>query len=102
MPTKQDILELLKSEPNDTFLLYGLAMAYATDGDPAKAVETFDRVLANDPDYAAAYYHKAKSLISLGRGAEAKTVLAAGIPVAMKKGDAKTVREMQDLVGMAG
>lgn len=100
MPTKQDILDLLKDEPNDTFLLYALAMAQIAEGHHAQAVEAFDRVLTNDPGYSAAYYHKAKALIALARPAEAKATLSAGIPVATKKGDLKTVREMQDLMGL--
>lgn len=98
MPTPADIRALLAEEPNDPFLLYALAQALAGEADHAAALEQYDRTLAADPRYFAAYYHKAKSLIALGRLAEARSLLQTGIAAAAAGSDHHTAGEMSELL----
>lgn len=98
MPSIAQLSKLLEAEPNDPFLLYGLAQEYAKAGDVARAVEHFDRCLAADPAYCYAYYHKAKALGTAGRADEAKQVIAAGMAASRTAGDAHAASELQALL----
>jgi len=94
MPSIEQLSRLLEREPNDPFLLYGIAQEHAKAGNAAAAIEHFDRCLAADPAYCYAYYHKAKVLIGAGRQAEARTVIDAGKMVATKAGDSHARGEL--------
>jgi tetratricopeptide (TPR) repeat protein len=94
MPSIAQLEKLLALDPHDPFVLYGLAQEHARAGDPAKAVEFYDRCLAADPAYCYAYFHKAKVLEAAGRAPEAIRALEAGLAAAKKAGDTKAVGEI--------
>jgi tetratricopeptide (TPR) repeat protein len=97
MPSLAQLEKLLAADPRDTFVLYGLAQEHAKAGGEAghaKAVEFYDRCLEVDPLYCYAYFHKARSLVALGRGAEAAKTLKAGIAAARKAGDRHAESEL--------
>jgi tetratricopeptide (TPR) repeat protein len=98
MPSIAQLEKLLKLEPNDPFVLYGLAQEHAKAGDVANAVMYYDRCLTADPNYCYAYYHKAKALADNGQTSEAVTTLDSGISIAKKVQDAKALSEMQGLL----
>ena len=78
---------MLQKQPQDTFLLYGLAMEYKKAGDPARAVEHFDRVIALDPGYCYAYHQKGQTFEASGNREAARQAYRDGIAAATKKGD---------------
>ena len=78
---------MLQKQPDDTFLLYGLAMEYKKAGEAAKAIEHFDRVLALDPGYCYAYHQKGLVYESAGDADAARRAYRAGIEAATRKGD---------------
>jgi tetratricopeptide (TPR) repeat protein len=92
------IRRMLASEPNDLLLNYALAMELFSAGAHEEALAQFDRVLAVNPAYSAAYMQKAKALIELGRHADAKAVLQAGIDVAERRGDLHAKDKMEELL----
>ena len=94
MPSRQQIEELLKSDPDDIFLLYGLAKAIAAEGDIDAAVAAFDDVIARDANYVAAYFQKGQTLAEEGRTDEARTALTRGIEAARRTGDRHAEMEM--------
>ncbi len=94
MPSIADLERLLAAEPNDTFLLYGLAQEYAKAGDHAKAVHWYDRCLKADPNYCYAYYHKAKAQDACGDKAGAIATLKAGAAAAKRAGDSHAASEI--------
>lgn len=100
MPTIEQLLKVLATEPNDPFTLYGLAQAYAKAGRTAEALDHYDRCLVADPGYCYAYFHKAKALEDAGRVAEAAGVLRAGIVVAKRVGDSHAASEMSGYLDM--
>jgi len=100
MPSIEQLERLLKTDPDDTFLLYGLGQARAKEGEHDKAVQAYDRCLAIDPGHLYAYYHKARSLDALGRTDEACVVVRAGIEAASKAGDAHARFELENLLTM--
>ena len=78
---------MLQKQPNDTFLLYGLAMEYKKAGDPARAVEHFDRVISLDPGYCYAYHQKGQTYEASGNREAARQAYRDGIAAATAKGD---------------
>lgn len=79
----------------DSFAFYGLGMEYRKEGRVDDAVATFDKLKAKDPDYLPLYLMAGQTLIDAGRSAEAKSWLEAGTAVARKKGDGKTLGELE-------
>jgi len=98
MPSIEALEKLLAKDPNDAFVLYGLAQEYAKQRDAARAVEFFDRCLAADPSYCYAYYHKAKALAAAGDVAGAKAVIALGQAAAIKYRDGHAQSELDALL----
>jgi len=98
MSRKEKLIRLLEREPNDVFLHFGLAMEFVKEGAVDEAIARFDRVLALDPAYLAAYYQKGNTLLTAGRLADAKMALVEGINAAKKAGDLHAAAETQALL----
>lgn len=79
----------------DSFAFYGLGMEYRKEGRVDDAVATFGKLRDRDPDYLALYLMAGQTLIDAGRSAEARVWLEAGISVAKRKGDGKTLGELE-------
>ncbi len=95
MPTRAQLEELLKSDPEDTFLLYAHAKACVNEGDVAKGLSQFEEVLKRDPKHVAAYFQKAQVLAEHSETNEARQVVTQGIEVAHEVGDAHAEEEMR-------
>src|SRR3954467_3112655 len=52
----EKLRKMLERDPNDTFLLYGVALEHKKLGDSKTAIEYLDRVIAADPGYCYAYH----------------------------------------------
>lgn len=92
------LMKMLEAEPNDPFVLYGIAQEHAKEERHAEAVEFYSRCLAADPSYLYGYYHKAVSQQEVGDAAGATATLATGIAMARKAADGKALSEMQTLL----
>ena len=95
MPSRLQLEELLKSDPDDTFLLYAHAKACASEGDAAMAYQQFDAVLQRDPKHVATYFQKGQVLADNGQTQEAIAIVTQGIRVAQEVGDAHAEGEMR-------
>ena len=89
------LLALLAAEPDDGFVLYGLAQECRKLGRLEEAVLYYDRAIAADPKQCYAYFHKAKSLEAAGRRPEAAAVLTEGMKRARAVGDHKAASEIE-------
>ena len=92
---------LLEVDPNDAFVLYGLAQEHArqgTDEAHTRAIEFYDRCIAVDPAYHYAYYHKAMSQMALDDNAAAAATLRAGLASARAAHDHKATGEIAALL----
>ena len=98
MSRLEQLQKLVAASPDDPMTHYSLALEYGNLEQWEDAVSAFEAALKVDAKYAAAYYHKARAEIKLGRRADAQGTLKVGIEVAGAVGDAKTVREMKDLL----
>ena len=92
-------LELLKNmvaqNPGNSFARYGLAMEWANTGNLEQAVEEYRALLAENPNYAAAYYHGGQTLARLGRVEEARALFREGIEATTRTGDMHTRSEIE-------
>lgn len=86
---------LLADDPNDSFLRYGLAMEYVSQGDDETAVAQFRELIEkSDPPYVPAYLQAGQILSRLGREDEAKAIFRTGIEQAQKQGNDHAAGEM--------
>ncbi len=92
------IRKMLAAEPNDLLLNYALAMELLSSGVQEEALAQFDKVIAIDPAYGAAYLQKAKALIGLDRHDDACGVLQAGMRIAAERGDFHAKDKMEELL----
>jgi len=97
MPSIAQLEKLLATDPNDAFVLYGLAQEYAKAGETQMAVTFYDRCVSADPTYCYAYYHKARALSAAGNNQAASEAVAAGIVAARTHKDAHALGELQAL-----
>jgi predicted Zn-dependent protease len=95
---RQQIEDMLRSEPDDPFLRYALAMEHASAGDHAQAITLLQALIADSPTYIAAYLQCGQLLAREQRVAEAQRVLRTGIVMAQKTGDGHAAGEMEGLL----
>ena len=89
------LLALLAAEPDDGFVLYGLAQECQKLGRFADAVAYYDRTMQADPKQCYAFFHKAKALEALGRRGDAMATLRQGLAQARAVGDFKAANEIE-------
>jgi predicted Zn-dependent protease len=90
--------EILALDAKNSFARYGVAMELAGRGETVAALDEFDTLLANDPDYTAGYFMAAQTLSAAGRTAEAVERLKAGIASAARSGNRHALSEMQAML----
>ena len=99
-PRMRQLQKMLESQPDDAFLLYGVAMEHKKADEPAKALEYFDKVLRRDPNYCYAYYQRAQVHESLGDVGAAKRSLREGLEAADRSGDAHARQEIESALAL--
>ncbi|GJQ25014.1 MAG: hypothetical protein HBSAPP02_00460 [Phycisphaerae bacterium] len=98
MSRLEKLQALLEKEPNDAFLNFGLAMELAKAGRFEESLAQFDRTIANDPNYIAAYFQKGRTYVNLGEIDRAKETLQKGIAQANACGETHAAGEMSELL----
>ena len=98
MDRLEALKEIVESSPKDSFARYGLAMEFASRGFNAEALQQFDLLLENDPEYTAGYLMSAQILAEQGRSAEAATRLKLGVECAAREGNSHAVSKMQTML----
>ena len=91
---------LLQKQPNDPFLLYGIAMEHRKAGDSPDALVFYDRTIAADPNYCYAYFQKGQLLESLGDVEAARQTYQQGIEAAQRSGDSHARSEIEGALEM--
>lgn len=94
MPSIEQLTRLLEAEPDDAFLMYGIAQEHFKLGAFDQAVAWYDRTIAADPNHGYAYFHKARALEAAGRRGDAIETLRIGVRVARAAGDQKAWSEL--------
>jgi tetratricopeptide (TPR) repeat protein len=98
MPSLEQLRQLLRADPDDPFVLYGLAQEYARLERWADAIAHYDRCLAVDPLYCYAYYHKARAQARAGDPSAAAATVRDGLDAARRAGDDHAAAELQALL----
>src|SRR5262249_37764494 len=96
---KQQLEEMLREDPSDSFLRYGLAMEFVSEGNDSEAVKQFHALLETDPDYVAGYHQAGLALVRLGRDLEARQMLTSGMAAAQRQGNMHAAEEMSGVLG---
>lgn len=90
--------QLLSADPDDPFLVYGIAQEYLSAGNLSEAKAYFARLTTEHPSYVPTYYHYGLTLYHLGEAKAALETWRTGIPIAEKAGDRKAAAEMRELL----
>lgn len=88
------LLEYLEEEPNNPFLIYGVAMEYAKV-DYEKGKGYFEDLLKNHPEYLPTYYTYAHMLWDENDLDRAAEVFKKGISLAENKEEHKALHELK-------
>lgn len=91
---------LLKEDPNDPFLHYGIALEYAARGDKNEAITRIEKLLAENPDYLGAYYQLGQLYEQTEQNDKAITTYRTGAALAQKTGNKKTLGELNEALWM--
>lgn len=89
------LLDFLKEDPNDAFTLYALATEYRKS-DTDKALEYYEVLLNDHPDYLATYYHAANLYLDLEDRDKAEKAFVKGIELAKQQNNSLLLRELQN------
>ena len=101
MPRREQLLEMLKADPEDVFLHYALAMDDISEGRPDDGIQRLQVVLQRDPDYVAAYFQMGQVLADQDVDA-ARSILTQGIQAAQRVGNQHASGEMQGFLETLG
>ena len=88
---------MLDETPLDPFALDGVALEYKSAGDLAAALPLLETATALPHPEVYAFYQQGEVLMGLGELSDAANILEQGLDVAREKGEAKAIRELQEL-----
>jgi tetratricopeptide (TPR) repeat protein len=89
------LLEFIKNEPNDEFLKYALATEYLRLNQVDKALEYYEDLVNNHPQYSGTYYHLGKLYEALNRKDDAVKTYEKGMEITKAKRDNHAFSELQ-------
>ena len=98
MDRKEFIKNEINQDPMDPFNHYLLAIEYQKEGAKKESFDLFEEIIAQFPDYVATYYTYANALLSCDEEEKAEKIIWRGIKEAEKKGAAKTLKELKQLL----
>ncbi len=88
--------QMIKSEPDNTMVLFGLANEYLKNGDNEKGIETLNNYLEKADDEGAAFGMLSKAYEDLGDIEAARESLKQGIETAMAHGHPTMAAEFRE------
>ena len=97
----EQLQELLKSEPGDSFLRYAIATEYVKLGEYNKALAFYELLLKEDENYVGTYYHLGKLLELMEKKEQAVDVYKKGMDIARKLGKTHAFAELQSVYNQA-
>lgn len=81
------IQQFLQQSPNDPFLLFAAAKEYEKMADDATALEYYERLTSEHPNYVGTYYHLGKLHERQQRTAAARAAYETGLQVSRAAND---------------
>jgi len=102
MNRREKIEAMLRDEPGDTFLRYGLALEMRSAGEHDNSLAKLAELTQDETPYVPAFFMAAQQLADLGRIDEARTYLRDGIEEARRQGDNHAAAEMSEMLSSLG
>ena len=96
MERLQQLHQFLEQMPNDSFVKFALAKEYEQLNNAEKALQYYNDVRTNDPDYVGTYYHLGKLQEALKDMKGALKTYKEGIEIANKIGDRHAWSELAE------
>lgn len=93
--------EMVKQQPNDAMIWYGLASEYLKAEKWSEAADALGNVVRLNPDYTAAYQMLGTALLNQGRSDEARRAWTEGLDAAKRTGAWKARQHMEGLLANA-
>jgi tetratricopeptide (TPR) repeat protein len=90
------IQDMLKKNPEDSFLNYAVALEYRKNGNAVKAIEMMEHLLSFDENYLGAYYQLGKLYEEKDNMPKAISTYKRGKEVAKVQEDRKTLSELSE------
>jgi tetratricopeptide (TPR) repeat protein len=101
--TRLEKLEaMLKAEPDDAFLRYGLAGEYDNEGRTDEAIGLYRGLMQDQPPHVPSFFRCAQLFVREDRISEARALLRDGIEAARREGNAHAAGEMSELLASLG
>ena len=89
------LLRFFEEDPNDPFVRFALASEYLKIGQVKRALEWFEKLASDRPDYVGTYYHLGKLYSKLGRTTDARETFDRGIETASAIHDFHAISELR-------
>ncbi|MEI6488988.1 MAG: tetratricopeptide repeat protein [Bacteroidota bacterium] len=91
---------MLETEPNDSFLNYGLALEYGKMGEIQKSIELLESLIKRDENYLGAYYQLGKFYELTSEKTKAISTYTKGTAIAKTQNNRKTLSELNEALFM--
>ena len=91
----ETLLQYHREDPGDPFVRYALAQEHLGRGETNEALQYFEGLADEHPDYVGTYYHLGKLYEALGRSGDAIRTYQAGIQQAAQASDLHARAELQ-------
>lgn len=89
------LFEFYKEDPNDPFIIYGLATEYASAEDWETALKYYSILLTDHPNYTGTYYHAAFAFAENGESDKAEETYKIGLKICQEQKDLHALKELQ-------
>ena len=96
-PKIEQFKKVLKMDPQDDTMWFGLGKAYMGDENWEEAISALDQCIAVKPSYSAAYYALAQALQRQGDLDRCLSVCTKGIEVATENKDLLVIKQLEEL-----
>ena len=96
-PKIEQFKKVLKIDPNDETLWFGLGKAYMGEENWPEAISALESCIQVKPTYSAAFYALAQSLQKNNDFAKCHEVCSKGIEVATANGDLMVIKNLEEL-----
>lgn len=94
------IMEMLKAEPEDEFLNYALAIEFEKSGEINQAIKQLQGMIEKNENYLAAYYKLGKLFEEVSKNEDAKVIYAKGQEIAKQQNNKKAFGELAEALWM--
>ncbi len=95
-PRLEKLLKFYDNDPKDAFIIFALAKEYEQLENEEKALELYEQIRIDQPDYIGVYYHLAKLQEKRGDFAIALDIYEEGIKKATAQNDFHALSELKN------